>query len=67
VNETIFSFVDEIGKPVKIEVKFPDGRIIDLQPTGEISRGEARDLCGCIINLMRSVLCSDQFKNGNFD
>jgi hypothetical protein len=60
----ILTLVDRQSEAVRIVITMPDGRSLDLQPTGEVSRDEARVICGGIMNCMRDGLRAYQFRHG---
>jgi hypothetical protein len=62
--ECIFTLVDDEGAPVKIVITMPDGRTLDFQPVGEVTRLEARVICGSVMNTIRAGLRADQFRHG---
>ena len=61
---SILTLIDQPPGPVKIEILLPDGRLIDLRPSGALTRDEAHKICNSIMNCMRAGLRADQFRHG---
>ena len=64
VGQVTFSLIDREQEPVRLELTMPDGRVLNMQPEGMVTRDEARVICGGIMNCMRAGLRADQFRHG---